>query len=97
MATAPRHTLSRLFQFRTGYGALGSYFKKRFIAERSHYCECCQLETVEHILIDCTLHPTERSYLKKVSSELDLQVLHNIKKGLLKLLTATLFAYGSLD
>jgi hypothetical protein len=33
MATSSCHTLSKLFQLRTGYGALGSYFKKRIIAE----------------------------------------------------------------
>jgi hypothetical protein len=54
MATAPRHTLSKLFQLRTGHDTLGSYFKKGFIAERSHYCECGQLETVEHIKKLCS-------------------------------------------
>jgi hypothetical protein len=76
--TTRRHTLSKLFQLRTGHGALGSYFEKRFIAERSHYCECGQLETVERIL----RHSTERSCLRKVSPELDLQVLLDTKKGL---------------
>jgi hypothetical protein len=52
------------------------------IAERSHYCECGQLETVEHILRDCALHYIERSCLRKVSPELDLQVLLDTKKGL---------------
>jgi hypothetical protein len=36
MATEPRHNLNNLFQLRIGPGTLGSYFKKRFIAERSH-------------------------------------------------------------
>jgi hypothetical protein len=76
------HTLSKLFQLRTGHGALGSYFKKKFIAERSHYCVCGQLETAEHILRDCALHPTERSCLRIVFPELDLQVLLDTKKSL---------------
>jgi hypothetical protein len=82
MATAPRHTLSKLFQLRTGHGSRGSYFNKKFIAERSHYCECGQFETVEHILRDCALHPIERSCLRKVSPELDFQVLLDTKRGL---------------
>jgi hypothetical protein len=82
MVTAPIHTLSKLSQLCTGDGALGSYFKKRFIAERSCYCECDQLETVEHILRGCALHPTKRSCLKKVFPDLDLQVLLDTKKGL---------------
>jgi hypothetical protein len=45
MATTPHHTLSKLFQLCTGHGALGNYFKKSSIVERSNYCECGQLET----------------------------------------------------
>jgi hypothetical protein len=85
MATAPRHTLSKLFQLCTGHGVLKSYSKNRFMAERSHYCECVQLETVEHISIgcrDCALHPIERSYLRKVSPELDSKIVFDTKKGL---------------
>jgi hypothetical protein len=48
MATTPHHTLSKLFQFRTGHGSLEIYFK-RLIAGKSHYCECGQLETVKRI------------------------------------------------
>jgi hypothetical protein len=55
MIAIPLHTLSKLFQLSTGHGALWSFFKKRFIAEKSHYCECGQLETVEHVLRDCVL------------------------------------------
>jgi hypothetical protein len=39
-------------------------------------------ETVENILRDCAPHPKERSCLRKVSPELDLQVLLDTKKGL---------------
>jgi hypothetical protein len=56
------------------------FFKKRFAAERSHYCECSQLETVEHILRDCFLYPTKFSCLKSFP-EIDLQALLDTKKG----------------
>jgi hypothetical protein len=76
MSTVPRHTLSKLFQLRTGHGVLGKYFQIRCINERNHYCECGQLETVEHVLKKCHLHTAERDYLRKVSLGLD------TKKGL---------------
>jgi hypothetical protein len=71
-----------LFQLQTGHSALGNYLKKSLIAEKSHYCKCGQLETVEHILRDCAQHPLECSCLRKVSPELDLHVLLDTKKGL---------------
>jgi hypothetical protein len=76
MSTVPHHTLSKLFQLRTGHGALGKYFQMRCINERNHYCECDQLETIKHVLKKCPLHSAERDYLRKVSPELD------TKKGL---------------
>jgi hypothetical protein len=76
MSTVPRHTLSKLFQLRIGHGALEKYFQMRCINEKNHYCECGQLETVEHVLKECPLHSAERDCLKKVSPELD------TKKGL---------------
>ena len=82
MRTVPRHTFSKLFQLRTGHGALGKYFQTRCITERDYNCECGQLETVEHVLKECPLHPVERSFLSKVSPELDLRVLLDTKKGL---------------
>ena len=82
MNSVPRHTFSKLFQLRTGHGVLGKYFQKRGIKERSHNCECGQLETVEHILKECPLHPVEREVLRKVSPELDLKILLDTKKGL---------------
>ena len=54
----------------------------RCITERDYNCECGQLETVEHVLKECPLHPVERSFLSKVSPELDLRVLLDTKKGL---------------
>jgi hypothetical protein len=82
MSTVPRHTLSKLFQLRTGHGALGKYFQMRCINERNHNCECGQLETVEHVLKECPLHSAERDYLKKVSPELDSKIFLDTKKGL---------------
>jgi hypothetical protein len=82
MSTVPRHTLSKLFQLRTGHGVLGKYFQMRCINERNHYCECGQLETVEHVLKECSLHSAERDYLRKVSPELDPKILLDTKKGL---------------
>ena len=82
MNSVPRHTFSKLFQLRTGCSVLGKYFQKRGIKERSHNCECGQLETVEHILKGCPLHPAERDLLRKVSLELDSKILVDIKKGL---------------
>jgi hypothetical protein len=82
MSTVHRHTLSKLFQLRTDHSALGKYFQMRYTNEQNHYYEYGPLETVEHILRDCALHPTERDYLRKVSPELDPKILLNTKKGL---------------
>jgi hypothetical protein len=82
MSTVPRHTLSKLFQLRTDHGALGEYFQVRCISERNHYCECGQLETVEHVLKECPLHSAERDYLRKVSPELNPKILLDTKKSL---------------
>jgi hypothetical protein len=81
MSTVPRHTLSKLFQLRTDHDTLGKYFQMRYINERNHYCECGQLETAEHVLKKCPLHPAERDYLRKVSPELDPKILLDAKKG----------------
>jgi hypothetical protein len=82
MSTVPCHTLSKLFQLRTGHGALGKYFQMRYINERTYYCECGQLETVEHVFKECPLHSAERDYLRKVSPELDPKILLDTNKGL---------------
>ena len=82
MSSVSRHTFSKLFQLRTGHGVLGKYFRTRGIDERDHNCECGQLETVEHVLKECPLHPAERDLLKKVSPELDPKILLDTKKGL---------------
>jgi hypothetical protein len=82
MSTALRHTLSKQFQLCTGHGVLEKYFQMRCINERNHYCECGQLETVEHVLKECPLHSAERDYLRKVFLELDPKILLDTKKGL---------------
>jgi hypothetical protein len=61
-------------------GALGKYFQMRCINERNHYCECDQLETVEHVLKECPLHSAERDYLRKVSPELDPKITDYLSK-----------------
>ena len=63
-------------------GVLGKYFRTRGIDERDHNCECGQLETVEHVLKECPLHPAERDLLRRVSPELDPKILLDTKKSL---------------
>jgi len=82
MSSVSRHTFSKFFQFRTGHGVLGKYFRTRGIDEQDHNCECGQLETVEHVLKECPLHPAERDLLRNVSLELDPKILFDTKKGL---------------
>ena len=77
-----KNNFSKLFQFRTGHGVLEKYFRIRGIDERDHNCKCGQLETVEHVLKECPLHPAERDLLRKVSLELDSKILLDTKKGL---------------
>jgi len=82
MNNVPRHAFSKLFQLHTGHDVLGKYFQTRGIKQRKHNCKCSQLETVEHVLKECPLHPTERNLLRKVFPELDLKILLDTKKGL---------------
>ena len=82
MSSVPRHTFSKLFQVRTGHGVLGKYCRTRGIDVQDHNCACSQLETVEHVLKECPLHPVERDLLRKVSPELDPRFVLDIRKGL---------------
>jgi hypothetical protein len=50
MSTVPCHTLSKLFQLCTAHGAVEKYFQIKYINKQIHCCECCQLETVKHLL-----------------------------------------------
>jgi hypothetical protein len=52
------------------------------INEQNYYCECGQLQTVEHVLKKPPLHSAERDYLKKVFPELNPKILLDTKKGL---------------
>ena len=45
-------------------------------------CECDQLETVEHILKECSLHSVERELFRKISPECDPRILFDTKKSL---------------
>jgi hypothetical protein len=79
LAAAPRHTLSKLFQLCTEHCALGLYFKKSFISERSHYCEFVNWKEFKlHYKRLCTTS-YRAQLLEKSFSELDLQVLLDIK------------------
>lgn len=47
------------------------------ISKQNHYCDCGQLETIEHVIKEFFfLYPMERDFLRKVSPEFD------TKKGL---------------
>ena len=82
MSKLPRHTISKLFQLRTGHGILVKYFWTRGIDERDNNCECGQLETIEHVLKECPLHHTKRDLMRKFSPELDLKIFLDTKTGL---------------
>ena len=76
------HTFSKLLQLRTDHGVLEKYSQTRGIKEKTHNCECSQLETVEHVLKECFLHSAKRDLLSKVSPELDPKKNLGIKKCL---------------
>ena len=61
-------------------GAQGKNFPLRWTGEGNHYCECGQLETVEHVLNECLLDDSERDFLRKVSPELDPRII-DTKRG----------------
>lgn len=52
------------------------------LTRKNHYCECGQLKTVEHVLNECSLHPTKRDFLRNIFPELNLKILLDTKKGL---------------
>ena len=74
--------LASCFNFAQAMASWESISGLRGIDERDHNCECGQLETVEHVLKECPLHPAERDLLRKVSPELDSKILLDTKKGL---------------
>jgi hypothetical protein len=62
--------------------ALGFYFKRVGVAERNYNCKCCQSETIDHLLKNCALCESGRSYLRETFPELDLSVFLDSKKGI---------------
>ena len=84
MNSVSRHTFIKLFQLRTGHGVLGKYFRTRDIDERDHNCEYGQLETIEHVLKECSIHPAERDFLKKVSQSLILRSFLILRRALVR-------------
>ena len=40
------------------------------------------MKTVEHVLNECSLHPTKRDFLRNIFPELNLKILLDTKKGL---------------
>ena len=84
MNSVSRHTFIKLFQLHTGHGVLGKYFRTRGIDERNHNCECGQLETIEHVLKGCAIHPAERDFLKKVSQSLILRSFLILRRALVR-------------
>lgn len=53
----------------------------RYTSRKSHYCKRGQMETIEHVLKECSLHPAVWDLLDKISPELDLNILLDPSKG----------------
>lgn len=82
MKSFERKTLSQVVQFRTGHGKFGEYLQRIKATEQNYNCECGSIDTPRHILIECPLYLVERSSLTNISTDLDLKVLLDSKKGL---------------
>lgn len=78
----PCHILSIIIQLRTGHGSSKEWFERFHIPQDSQECECGELKTLRHILIECVWYDDLRQKLKRVSPALDLSVLLNTKQGL---------------
>lgn len=59
-----RDLFSLILQLRTGYCSLNDYRHKLNHTE-SPECECGDIETVQHFLLDCPLYDDQRQHLKK--------------------------------
>ena len=60
-------------QLRTGYSKLNGYRHKLGQVE-TRYCECVQIETVQHYLLECPLYDEARyTLLKRLREELGIQ------------------------
>ena len=51
-------------QLRTGYARLNEYLKKSNITE-SDMCQCGEIESVKHYLIECELYENQREQLRR--------------------------------
>ena len=76
------HILSIITRLRTGHGSSKEWFERFHIPQDSQECECGELKTLRHILIECVWYDDLRQKLKRVSPALDLSVLLNTKQGL---------------
>ena len=62
-----------MLQLRTGYSKLNDYRHKLGQVE-TRYCECGQIETVQHYLLECPLYDEARyTLLKRLREELGIQ------------------------
>ena len=82
MRNESRHILSIITRLRTGHGSSKEWFERFHIPQDSQECECGELKTLRHILIECVWYDDLRQKLKRVSPALDLSVLLNTKQGL---------------
>ena len=55
---------SVITQMRTGYAKLNEYLNKSNITE-SDMCQCGEIESVKHYLIECELYENEREQLRR--------------------------------
>ena len=63
----------KMLQLRTGYSKLNDYRHKLGQVE-TRYCECGQIETVQHYLLECPLYDEARyTLLKRLREELGIQ------------------------
>ena len=81
MINSPRFVLSRIVQYRSGHALVGAWFQKHNI-QANYNCQCGSLETINHIIKDCSLREPHREILRKASPTLDDGILLNTRKGL---------------
>ena len=79
---SPREILSRITQFRTGNGDIGSYLQKKKVPKDNYNCKCGKLEKVQHIIKYCQKTAPKRGVLFGISPDLDLAQFLNTPKGL---------------
>ena len=72
MRNKSRHILSIVTRIRTGHGSSKEWFERFHIPQDSQKCECGELKTLRHILIECVWYDDLRQKLKRVPLALDL-------------------------